>query len=1122
MTGRKNLSSFQAGSLGDARTRASPGHLAILASAGSGKTTRLTQRYIRLLADKDLKLTPGRICALTFTRKAAGEIFDKIVEFLCDGASSDAAKLSARLGIPGLDEREFSRLLRLFLDHLHRAVIGTMDSFVFGVARAFPVELGIPMAFQAAESDRAEGMAMQQQILADILATSSSSGARDFFEAYKRATFGIEEKKVAAFLDQMIASLHMAYRFCPDRSKWGNTKLIWPAKKNAQPRISDNSELSRLAKIVLQWMEKPGEQGSMNKRFSDSLRNITVALASHDMSAAWHDDFSGAVFTQLMTQQDSLRQGNAVLEYSRREYALPDDVAMALGALMDNLIAVEIERAVEKTNGLFNLLEYYDRAYEKESRESGRFSFSDIQYLLALGDISRNILPISRERKEGRLFIDYRMDSRLDHWLLDEFQDTSDLQWAIFSNLVSELVQGDPEGRERSFFYVGDVKQSVYRWRGGNPGLFLDIQKQYNRAGTVIRSESIAKTYRCSPPVVEAVNRVFSNLPVEHLPERAVEEWKAVWTGHEANDKSATGFTALIQHEETGNPEEARYRLAADLLNEIQPVKRGIGVGILARDNKACGELVNILRRECPGIGFVHEGKFGIIENELARGMLSLVRMAAHPGDEFAWQHVIMSPIAIALKQEGIARNDIAPRLLTAIHDGGFQSFITDWGHRLETICALNEYGRHCLARLETAAARFDATGSRDCNGFLRFIEDYEIGEETDRGSVRIMTIHQAKGLGFDMVILPQLEHRTRMNMTKAEWSDKDILFGGKPFDPSWILKSPKMDIAERDPVLGGTLRRMDEDHCFDALCRLYVAMTRAKHALYMITSPAKEGTAFRPASLLKLQLTGKMEPVAEDVIKIGSHSHNRLYSSSSGDEKWFKSFPVTANPPRAGAESPPMPDISTRKSNRKVLQRSEPSQQETFERKTSDLFKQETWDVLDFGSAIHELFETIEWLDEQFDADTIIKDWRPSKPFGQEVREDVLKQFRRCLASQEVRQAMARPAMARPAMVQQADNVELWREKSFEVILDSKWVSGKFDRVAITRDKAGKPAWALILDYKSDRRLDTEAIIRQTANRHRPQMELYRRALSRILGLPEDRISIELLFTVPGRVFRL
>ena len=101
-----------------AEGHASPGHAAILASAGSGKTTRLTHRYIQLLAGKDLAAAPGRICALTFTRKAAGQIFDRIVECLCKGAADRraAAELASSIGRPDLDPPACGRLLKNFLE----------------------------------------------------------------------------------------------------------------------------------------------------------------------------------------------------------------------------------------------------------------------------------------------------------------------------------------------------------------------------------------------------------------------------------------------------------------------------------------------------------------------------------------------------------------------------------------------------------------------------------------------------------------------------------------------------------------------------------------------------------------------------------------------------------------------------------------------------------------------------------------------------------------------------------------------------------------------------------------------------------------------------------------------
>ena len=1087
---------------------ASHGHLSILASAGSGKTTRLTHRYIQLLAGKDSKITPDRICALTFTRKAAGEIFDRIVKCLCLAAASreGAAKLASQLAMSGLDEHEFARLLRLFLDHIHRAVIGTMDSFVVGVAKAFPSELGIPMEFQMIDANDAEGKTMRQDILA-------SGGGKELLEAFKKATSGVEEKSLQYILNDMINAFHLSYRFCPDKTKWGNAEMIWTGKNKANFRMYSGEELFKQAEIARLWIEEQKEGKEKNGQFLKSLSAIADALAVYGLATPWNDKFGGVVFGQLLKNRETLRIDGATLAYRNKDIHIPPCVAKALALMVDNLVAVEINRTLEKTRGLHKLLELYDRAYERVSRESGRFSFTDVQYLLALGDISRNVLPISREQGEGRLFIDYRMDGRLDHWLLDEFQDTSDLQWAIFKNLVSELIQGDPAGDTRSFFYVGDVKQSIYRWRGGNPGLFHEIQNQYNQGGQVIRPEKMSATYRCSQPVVDAVNKVFSDLPA-NLPSGTIKAWKTAWTEHKTLNKEAEGYVALLEHlpatKSEDDPEESRYRLVADLLKEIQPVKRGIGVGILTRDNKACSKLVNVLRRECPGIGFVHEGKAGIIENELTLGLLALVCLAAHPGDEFAWQYVRMSPLAMALEQQNIKRNNIATNLLVEIESRGFQAFIGDWGIRLEKVCGLNEYGRQCLARLEKAAAEFDVTGSRSCNRFLQFIGDYEVHEEAAKGSVRIMTIHQSKGLEFDVVILPQLQHRLKMNMIKAE--SAGILYGGKRFNPDWILRSPKQVVMENDPVLSAQLQKADEEHCFDWLCLLYVAMTRAKNALYMITSPAKKIETFRPTSLLKLQLTGTTAPESVPNIKINNKEYVCLYSSGPGTEKWYESFPETSATENAAGPTAPGPaDFSERDSRRKILQRSEPSKQDSFERKASDLFKPVTRDVLDFGSAIHELLEKIEWLDAKADAEAIINSWHPAKLCDQKVCDDVLQQFRKCLKSAEVREALAKPA----------GNVELWREKSFEIILNKQWISGVFDRVVITRDSAGKPVGAVILDYKSNQGLDTEVSIRNKAKHYQLQMELYRRALSGILCLAADRISMQLLFTVPARIFR-
>lgn len=1086
-----------------------PGHIAILASAGSGKTTRLTRRYIELLAKGT---TPDRICALTFTRKAAGEIFDRIVSGLSQAAAGiDRAGL--KKAMPGLEKNDYLRMLRLFLENLNRTAIGTMDSFVVGVARAFPMELGVPFDFRVLDGDDMEGKWLRQDVLASILAADEAGNlsARAFMEAFKQATFGVEYKNFGRVMDDIINSFHQAYRLCSDGKKWGYPG-VGMTEHIGNDKVASGA-LDSQADAVIAWLADSRE---LNGQFRDSLASIVDALRSHTILKPWSKTFSGVLFSRLLTQKEELWNGKGMLEYRRKQIEVPPEISRALGALIAHLFAVEIVKASRTTRGLYELMKLYDQGYDKVSRESGRFSFNDIQYLLASGNISEDPLLLSRERGEQRLFIDFRMDCRLDHWLLDEFQDTSDLQWAVFKNLVSELVQSDPSGNERSFFYVGDVKQSVYRWRGGNPDLFLDIRDEFNQTDTIVNLEKMAGTYRCSTQVVDAVNRVFSDLPGGFLSASALEKWKAAWIHHETFNTDAPGYAVLLETEPVDVREEsvlaeARYRLAADLLNTIQPLKRGLSVGILMRDNKACGSIVNALRRDCPGMSFTHEGRANVLDNELAQLMLSLVSLAAHPGDMFAWQHIAMSPFALVLRRNKITRSNIAPRLLTDIEKLGFKAFIRQWGDWFDEVHPLNDYGRACLDRLENAAASFDETVAGDCNRFVQYITDYSAHEGTAGNSIRVMTVHQAKGLEFDIVILPQLQHINKMNMTRADSSD--LIFAGNRLAPDWILSPPKREIAENDPVVGAQIKEQDARHCFDYLCLLYVAMTRARHGLYMITTPAKPpapGDAFRPDSLLKMQLTDVADGDSAPKSVINGSEYTTLYSSDAEDANWYESFQEVA--PVKKAVSPPPADfteISERSSGREVLRRLEPSKQELFELSASGMFDPETRDVLDFGTAIHELFEEIEWLDNDVSAAEIIDTWRPSRRFDKQVVKDVATQFKQCLKSPEVRAALSKPQ----------GNVELWREKSFELILDGSWVSGVFDRVVINRGFSGEPLSAEILDYKSNRNLVSEDDAFRKAKHYFPQMDIYRRALSFILGIEKNRVAVKILFTVPAKI---
>jgi len=326
---------------------------------------------------------------------------------------------------------------------------------------------------------------------------------------------------------------------------------------------------------------------------------------------------------------------------------------------------------------------------------------------------------------------------------------------------------------------------------------------------------------------------------------------------------------------------------------------------------------------------------------------------------------------------------------------------------------------------------------------------------------------------------------------------------------PRWVLRMPRRCVAEADPVLRAQLDDMDAEACFDELCVLYVALTRARRALYMITAfPGKSAAAVNSAALLKMRLAGDPKPVDGSERVVSGEPLTVLYEA--GQPDWYETCPA-----RPAEDEPPsavdaIGSFARRPSRRTRLLRVAPSAQDDTEHSAGWLFAAENREVLAFGRAIHELFEAVTWIEES-DTEAIVAAWLAASDDAPEVKRDVCEQFRRAMQAPDVRRALARPEGA----------VELWREKRFEIVLDGRWVTGAFDRVAIACDPAGRAVRATILDYKSNR-IASPAEFAATAEEYRPQLELYARALSRLRGLPRSAIEPKLLYSRAAAVYPL
>ncbi len=422
----------------------------------------------------------------------------------------------------------------------------------------------------------------------------------------------------------------------------------------------------------------------------------------------------------------------------RKKITLGPEACAALAAVVRMIVGAELGRRLEMTRGLFAVLRGYNLVYHDAVRRAGRLTFADVQRLL---------LPAAGAPElsgggagEGRLLIDWRLDAQFDHWLLDEFQDTSFAQWSILRNLLDEAVQ-DAEQR-RSLFYRRRREAGHLCLREGDPRLFREIFHHYNGA---LAEEHLTSSYRSGPAVIAMVNRVFGDAAAVRalVPADAAERWTREWRPH-TTAKSALGGYAELRHAED---EAGRFAETLRILQEIEPGRRGLSVAVIVQKNDTGARLADYLRRE-GNLAAVAESDLHIAtDNPLTCAVLALLRVAAHPGDTLAREHLAMTPWAA-----GLAAGDaLTGRLLRELQADGFAATIERCLRAVEPhLAGTDQFSRLRGRQLVAAAQEYDEDGRRDVGEFLAWAESYTVREADTAGVVRVLTVHKAKGLGFD------------------------------------------------------------------------------------------------------------------------------------------------------------------------------------------------------------------------------------------------------------------------------------------------------------------------------------------------------------------------------------
>ncbi len=754
-------------------------NILIEASAGTGKTQALGERLIELLR---IGVQPQEIVALTFSRAAAGEIFERFVSLLAESARKDPKDAA---------------LLRNVLATQHLSQIGTLDSFLMRIVRAFPLELGLVGDIKM--MDDFEAAAERARVSFSILRRTDRSRKKAFMHAFSLA---MNREDVRSFVESyrsFIRSWHERMAALPDPAAWGDPETIW----GGDPAFAHVTERELAA--AADRIEETFGGDERWKAFADWVR-------------AFRGRFGATKgLTKKLLDADDAFTGDALqFTFGRKEYALSRDETLVVRDALICVYGYVVRMKLELARGVYTLISAFETAYDQRVRRTGRLVFADVPRLL-------ESLP-----EEKRLALEYRIDARIRAWALDEFQDTSREQWKALSNFIDEAKQPDSE---QSLFIVGDTKQAIYGWRNGDVSIF-----RRERDSQAYSLGERAKTYRSCPAVVEAVNRVFAR-------GRIREEFPA-WEcpEHESARPELTGFVRTM---------DAPGRSAEDFVEPVltaltatlgekanDPRRRGVSAAVLVRGN-AFGALLADRLKAAGLEGVVWEGESAIFDTPALAGFLDLVQLADHPGDALTYRHFRLTPLARAKYPDGVpAAEVVSGEMALAFTTRGLVRTFRALRALLpaDPAAAWSAFTEERFTDMLRAAAEFElglAPGTRLAD-FAEYLAAKKKRTVAEAGKIKVMTIHRSKGLGFDYAVLPLYEHEA---LTSAP--DAPLVGDG------WILPDPGPRAAKAIGGLEGAYRLRKDRAEQEALCTYYVAMTRAKRGLSIVLNPSGSSLKF-------------------------------------------------------------------------------------------------------------------------------------------------------------------------------------------------------------------------------------------------------------------------------------
>ena len=1091
-------------------------NIVIRASAGTGKTFQLSNRYLNLLATG---VDCQEILATTFTKKGAGEILDRIIQRLSRAAlsPSHAKRLESELGIP-LEQDRAAEVLQKLLRNLHRMEISTLDSFFNRVARVFSLELGLPPAWDIVDEQQIK--ALSRRTIHDMLRK------KDVINLLPLLTKGDSSRKIATMVKDLVDKMYEIHR--------DSKPETWSRLEEVNTFLS-NDELNE---IVSRAQAMEFTKGNLTKAWEGKILPLIE-------SSSW-----AALMQETWVQNVLAGTG----KYSRTP--IPEENLRLVEALIRHCRAWLTNRLVEQNKATCELLTLYGERQETIKAEMGQLRFQDVT--------ERLVKFISLWETDR---FSFRLDHQIRHLLLDEFQDTSPTQWNVIEPFAKAVCEKNKP--DRSFFCVGDMKQAIFGWRGGVAEIFDLVE---NTLEGLEKSDPLTKSYRSSQTVIDTVNDVFQNLQHfkcdKDVANRAVHTWQEWFATHSTAREELAGHVTIEYaaecKEELKRQGGNTKHLVARVRNEntkVATVERVCqlhkslpadkSIGVLVTTNKMVGELIFELQKK--GVRASEEGGTSLTDSAAVDLVLSALKLADHPGDSIARFHLSHSPLAqqFGLQPE-TPENQRENRTAAVAGAAGLrdQLVLQGYGPTIESLarilaasCTKRELIRlQHLVRLAYANRSDSQRWAMRPIRFVEYIRDEVKIADASSARVRVMTIHKSKGLEFDAVVLP-------MNYQSNGWfGHTPPLIVGRPSpteEIETVSRHANMYHRKLLPQWMQELFETDQERTIrERMCRLYVSMTRAVHALHLVCSFGHMPHDKSEAGVLLALLCPEIQKKAD-------RQKGIIYER--GDPDWYQKKATDESNPDDEIDSDKIKQyylpnltnnlyrpLSRAAKSMRGMARVRPSMLEGGNRvRLAETLTTPERDVaLEFGELMHCCFEQVHWLDEGDQVTDIqLHERLQTVSPGSEQIDNAINRFRELLEHDNLKKLLSTGTVREQHMVQDLDSaegsdspnrIEVHTEKRLAVLMDQldhvesetgSLIEGVVDRLVLVYE-GGCIVAAEISDFKVEQIDDSN--LTQRIEHYRPQLAAYRAAVEQMLGLPADQIATRLVFVQTGQVVQI